>query len=448
MKTPGQLNIADCKRAQDPNKKEEVRCDGGGLNLVLKNWTSVSWVFRYEQDRKPGKIGLGPFPDVPLAVARHEAAMLREKLRKGEELEGARERRRKAMQKALKASPRKTVAEAFEFWKAAVISKPEYRVDCGREADRTIRKDAYPVIGHKPIDTVTVEDISDIMAAIEGRANKEGSSLVGVRRQMLIDLRGLFKYAKLRGWVPLNVLDGYDLETIGCRQPEGRARYLSHDELIELTQKMDKVQLWPAGVRAIWIILATLCRIGELSKAEWAHVDFEARTWTIPPENYKKARKRKNKTPHVIHLSDFALREFRLQREANPTAKYVFQSRRLLGAYIQRGPFETFVRDMQVTERRRGGPGYHPGALILSGGGWVLHDLRRTGATTMGDRLNIDVATVERCLNHSLSGLSLIYQRGERLEQRKEAYDSLGRYLTAMQAEALADKVVGLRKAA
>ena len=38
---------------------------------------------------------------------------------------------------------------------------------------------------------------------------------------------------------------------------------------------------------ALWICLGTLCRIGELLMAKWAHVDLERGEWFIPKENVK-----------------------------------------------------------------------------------------------------------------------------------------------------------------
>jgi integrase len=39
------------------------------------------------------------------------------------------------------------------------------------------------------------------------------------------------------------------------------------------------------------------------------------------------------------------------------------------------------------------------GALLLKGGAWTPHDLRRTGATMMG-RLGVRLDVIEKCLNH------------------------------------------------
>lgn len=79
-------------------------------------------------------------------------------------------------------------------------------------------------------------------------------------------------------------------------------RILSSRELQELHHRFQKMTAdyaaLPAGKKydgirplkaesqlALWICLGTLCRIGELLKAEWKNVDLNQQTWFIPSEN-------------------------------------------------------------------------------------------------------------------------------------------------------------------
>ncbi len=64
--------------------------------------------------------------------------------------------------------------------------------------------------------------------------------------------------------------------------------------------------------------------------------------------------------------------------------------------------------------------------LVLSGGRWTPHDLRRTGATIMGEN-GVLPEVIERCLNHKKpSKLIRTYQRQERLAERRAAWSVLG----------------------
>lgn len=62
----------------------------------------------------------------------------------------------------------------------------------------------------------------------------------------------------------------------------------------------------------------------------------------------------------------------------------------------------------------------------MSGGAWTPHDLRRTGATTMGE-LGVMGEVIERCLNHvEQNKLKRIYQRHELKTEQREAWRLLG----------------------
>jgi len=73
---------------------------------------------------------------------------------------------------------------------------------------------------------------------------------------------------------------------------------LSERELRELLPNLSL--LGPQNALAVKILLATCCRIGELAKAEWKHVDLSRGTWTIPTENSKTSREFHIPLPHPV----------------------------------------------------------------------------------------------------------------------------------------------------
>jgi len=73
--------------------------------------------------------------------------------------------------------------------------------------------------------------------------------------------------------------------------------------------------------------------------------------------------------------------------------------------------------------------------LDLPGGHWTQHDLRRTGATIMGE-LDISSDVIDLCLNHKKAKKTTrTYQRQTMLPQRQEAFDILGSHLTKLLGE-------------
>ncbi|HUS52622.1 MAG TPA: tyrosine-type recombinase/integrase [Thermohalobaculum sp.] len=57
------------------------------------------------------------------------------------------------------------------------------------------------------------------------------------------------------------------------------------------------------------ILILTAQRRGNVAGARWSEVELDARRWAIPGERTK------NGKPHIVHLSDPALAEFKALRE-------------------------------------------------------------------------------------------------------------------------------------
>lgn len=65
----------------------------------------------------------------------------------------------------------------------------------------------------------------------------------------------------------------------------------------------------------------------------------------------------------------------------------------------------------------------------MPGGKWTPHDLRRTGATMMGN-LGVQGDVIEKCLNHTQENtLKRIYQHQELKAEQAEAWRVLGERL-------------------
>ena len=81
-------------------------------------------------------------------------------------------------------------------------------------------------------------------------------------------------------------------------------------------------------------------------------------------------------------------------------------------------------------------------ALILPGGKWTAHDLRRTGSTIMAE-LGVRPDVIERCLNHTEQDrMKRIYQRHSYHEEMREAWRLLGDRLTLLTGEVVTRNVV------
>lgn len=77
----GLLNDLQVKAAE-PRDKEYLLSDGEGLYLRVRQ-AGKTWLYRFQQDGKPGKLGLGTYPTVSLAAARKRARAEAERLASG-----------------------------------------------------------------------------------------------------------------------------------------------------------------------------------------------------------------------------------------------------------------------------------------------------------------------------------------------------------------------------
>jgi integrase len=317
---------------------------------------------------------------------------------------------------ALRIANRRTVESAARLW----FEHPgkRSRKPKSEEIRRRFECDVFPLIGAKALEDVNKGDVRALLGRIEARG-----SLV-MAQHMAADLRQFFTYCVTFDWIATSPAETIKKSDVGAKAKE-RERVLSEAELRALPAALEASGLIPATQAAIWIMLATCCRVGELSKARWANVDMEARVWTIP------ATDAKNRREHRIQLSNFAVKHFNALRDLAPKSVWVLPSE---GGD---GHIDTKTIAKQIADRQRS-EGDEPlskrskqsTVLLSEGGRWTPHDLRRTGATQMKKSLRISSEVIERCLNHlEQNRMKRIYQRDDYAEDMGHAWVRLGNHL-------------------
>jgi integrase len=202
---------------------------------------------------------------------------------------------------------------------------------------------------------------------------------------------------------------------------------LSEEEIRDLSLRLPSANITNITECALWLVLATGCRIGELLSAEWKHVNSESGVWIIPAENSK------NGKPHTVYLSDFALRYFRELRAINGNSPWCFPNR-LGDKHVCVKTVTKQLGDRQRTGDTKplSGRSLQTNALSLCGGKWTPHDLRRTAATLM-TALGVLPEVAEKCLNHTEeSRVKRTYQRYNYDAEKREAWNLLGKRLTLL----------------
>jgi integrase len=181
---------------------------------------------------------------------------------------------------------------------------------------------------------------------------------------------------------------------------------------------------------ALWICLSTLCRIGELLKSEWQHINFEKRIWFIPAENTK--GKRGKRKSHYVYLSDFSLNIFKQLNDLTGKTKWFFPASNKTESHVceksvskQTGDRQSKFKKKTKALKNR----VHNNDLVIGTLGWTTHDLRRTGSTIM-QRLKVDTIVINKCQNHAVFGsaekINLHYLHYQHEIEMVDAWEKLG----------------------
>ncbi|HNL91145.1 MAG TPA: tyrosine-type recombinase/integrase [Nitrospira sp.] len=404
-------------RAAKPSDTEQVLGDGGGLwvrVLPALKGGAINFYYRFQLNGKERRYNCGTYPTTSLAKARANRNLARNLVKSGIDPVVKEELDRSARSAAqVVESMEKTVSELFEDWKRVYLSA--HRKDGGISVEAAVNRDVTPVIGTMKAKDVRLPHVVQVIDRILLRGARRTAN------QTLSLMRQMFRHGMGRG-----IVDTDPTLALSKKQAGGKeapvSRNLSFDEIVELSHKLKSSGLHERLQAAIWLLLATGARVGELAKSEWAHLDLHEGTWTIPAANSKNGR------PHLIHLSNFARRQLKTLQRLN-VGRFVLSGRGKDSPLSEKSLSKAIRDRIRTTPLKKRTP--KVGSLLLAEGEWSPHDLRRTMASRMGD-IGVEPHVIERCLNHTQQGIIGIYQRQEYLDARKVAFQGWGRKLAAL----------------
>ncbi|MFM0015348.1 tyrosine-type recombinase/integrase [Paraburkholderia sediminicola] len=432
-----------------PRAKPFKLTDGDGLQLRVATDGVKTWLCRYmiggkeRQYRLPEPYGDGP-GRIGLKDARGRAAEIRALARLGidyqqrlEDERAAAEQARSAAQDAQAALERRlTVRKLFERWESTELSR--VRKDGGKELSRGFGKDVLPVIGDRYADDIRRTDVMGILDAVTARGANQ------LANRLLSEIGQMFRFALIREVVTIDPTSLIGKRDAGSKETE-RERTLSESEIRALPAVIASARLLRSTEHAIWLMLSTGARVGEVCKTRHADIDLSVGTWVIPKENAK------NKHEHTVYLSSFAKRHIEALINLSGDATWLMPARRKIGGPACPRGLSAQIGDRQLAHHRRvahtNRTKNSAHALELAGGNWTCHDLRRTSATLMGT-LGVEGSVIERCLNHvEHSRIVRTYQRHDRSAEQREAWRLLGERLDLL-TRADADNVTTFQRSA
>lgn len=404
-------------RALKPTPKEQLLGDGGGLwvrVLPLEKGGAINFYYRFEFNGKERRFNCGTYPETSLAAAREKRTLARRIVQSGIDpiQQAEQERLSRSAAQALE-QMEKSVQELFNDWKRVYLEV--HRKDRGEAVEAAMKRDVLPRLGAMKAKDVRLPHIVQVIDQVLDRgARRTANMTLSLMRQM-------FRHGLARGIVETDPTLGLSKKQAGGNDVPVD-RNLSFAEVTELLGKIQASDLQDRMKAAIRLLLATGARVGELLKGKWDDIDLTAKTWTIPVENSK------NKRAHLIHLSPFAIDQIELL-SVNRAGPYLLAGRDIKLPLSEKSVSKAIRDRIRKEPLKKRTP--RTGTLLLTGGEWSPHDLRRTMASRMGD-LEIEPHIIERCLNHIQQGIIGVYQRQEYIEQRKAAFEKWGKKLKSL----------------
>jgi len=364
--------------------------DGKGLCVEVPPTGSRLWRFRYRHNGKARMLSMGEWPGVSLAEARERRDEARALVAQG--IDPSAER------KAAK------LADALTF--EAVAREWMERRDVS-EATATkdrwlLEQHAFPALAAKPIGSITPADVLTLLQDLERR------ELLETARRLRAKISAVFRHAiaTLRATHdPASALRG------AIRTPK-----VTHHAAITDPRRLGELLRALPGYSGSHVVACALrlaplvfVRPGELRNAEWAEIDLDAGTWSIP------AAKMKMRQAHIVPLSTQAVAILREIHALTGRGQYVFTSQRHMHRPMSENAVTLALRALGYDGATMTGHGFRSTASTL------LHEMGYSP-----DAIELQLAHAER------NQVRAAYNRASHLPERVKMMQAWADYLDGL----------------
>jgi integrase len=394
-------------RAAKAKDKDYVLSDGDGLQLRVRKNGSKLWNFNYRHPQTKNRInmGLGTYPELSLANARKKSMSARELV--AQDIDPKEERNDKLLQD--KATTEYTLfniaSEWFELKKDSVT--PDYAKDVWRSLEQYI----FPSLANTPISKITAPSVISLLRPIEAKGSLETVKRLSQR------LNEIMTYAVNGGIVFANPLSG--IKANFKKPKKEHMLTLKPEELPELMLTFAHANIKRTTRCLFEWQLHTMTRPSEAAGASWKEIDFENKTWTIPPERMKKKR------IHVIPLTEQAMALLEMIKPLSGHREYIFPSDRDPKTHCNSQTVNMALKRMGFAGRL------------------VSHGLRSLASTTLNEQGH-DADIIESALAHvDKNEVRGAYNRAEYLERRRKLMNWWSEHISKASIGSLS--VTGLR---
>ena len=370
--------------------------------------TGVRYFFiRYMLKGRRRDLGIGSYPEVSLAIARHKAIEARRL--KAERIDPVDTRR---IERA--GSTRARTVAAWTFEKCAeevhkTLSPGWKNPKHAKQWLATLTTYAFPKIGDRPVSEVDVAAILEVLRPIW---NEKAETARRVRQR----LDTVMTWAEAHGYAGKNPVDAAAALLPKQRDKVEHHRAIPFKDVPAFIQNLQAKDP-TVGAMSLAFLILTAARTGEVRLALRTEFDLDKELWTIPAERMKSDRE------HRVPLSDIAVAFLKQAFAAAPESSLAFP-----------GPSGRPLSDMALNAvmRRMNAPG-------------VPHGFRSSFRDWCAEN-GVNKELAERALAHSIGNQTeAAYHRTDQLEQRRPLMEAWAAFVTGASHD---DKVVQLRKSA
>lgn len=402
----------------------------GRLGVKVLASGNKNFVFRYFKEGRRLFIQLGRFPTLSLVDARARVQELGLMLKQGldpkyELAKEAQNREEKRKEDESKGS----VQFLFESYVSQMV-KDEKRT--ASNVLQALEKEVYPFIDKrtKACDVTTGQLVEIIAHMIERGAPTQSNRVRSY-------LHAAFNYGLSHDNDPAHFLRsdkfglGFNPVSLIPKQKHAEKvgeRYLTFSELYKF---IDDIEFDLVGVRASEAMrnLILICfhtggqRPYEIAACQWEAINWEERTWHVPPEISK------NKRSHLIPLTTSTLEILKRQQIVAGDSSFIFPHFKKKDAHMRLDSLRT-----AITRYREDHPEIEH---------FIPRDFRRTCKTLMGE-MGISKALRDRLQNHALNDVSSKhYDRYDYLTEKRQVIELWERKLNQVDVENL--NIVNIR---
>ncbi|GKX40326.1 tyrosine-type recombinase/integrase [Pectobacterium versatile] len=380
--------LTDTKiKSLKPRDKIYKVADRDGLYVAVSPAGTVSFRYDYRINGRRETVTLGRYGDdgITLAEARDALITVKKQVNAG------------VSPAAAKRDGKKSISGAPRFSDYTVAYMKHVRLADSTRAMKqsVIDRDITPTLGNRLMHEITPASLRALCEKMLDR----GARATALQVREIVG--SVFSYAIDRGLEVTNPADNIKASSIATFEPRERA--LSPEEIGIFFRTLDTMTSQGSLRMAVKLMLLTLARKTELTKAKWEEVDFNNATWTVPEERMKARRK------HVVYLSLQAIDIMIALKMCAGGSPYLLPGRYDMQKHISASALNKVITDTVQKAQQNGEKIEH----------FTVHDLRRTASTILHEEgYNSD--WIEKCLAHEQKGVRAVYNKAEYAQQRRE----------------------------